>query len=233
MILKLPEYGRPRGVRYRECALGVDLPAQFIHDLRGLDQHLYPIFHPYEILYDDMVNEYVGPLEDPRYSIVENSFRLGELVMGHILSNGQGVPTPDGTWHLWRWCEPARAWAHIINIDSTDELYLQLLVKRLWLQAQHNDRYGHRGYQKLMEQADLDERERLMKEHQDLIGEINKANSAMLNRAMQNMASGKTAPTMPEKEIIVSGGGLTGAKKIVRPITDREGGLVLPDDIGD
>lgn len=228
MVLRLPRCGRPRDVRYRECALGVDLPAAFIYDLRGIDDQLYPIFHPYRILWDDMVNEYTGKLGDPRYPIVENSIRLGELVMGHVLSNGQGVPTPDGHWHLWRWCEPARAWAHVINIDCKDKLYLKLLVERLWLQAKYNDKYGHRGYQRMMEQEDIERRTKMQDEKRDLMSEIHKANSAMMNRAMDNFERGHVEATRPTKDIITSGGGLTKRAKITREITDREGGLILP-----
>lgn len=233
MVLRLPERGRPLNVRYRECELGLDLPAQFMYDLRGIDDNFYPIFHPYRILWDDMVNEYVGELADPRYSITENSYRLGELVMGHVLSNGKGEPTPDGHWHIWRWCEPARAWAHIINIDCKDPLYLNLLVKRIYLQAIYNDRYGHRGYQKLLEQAEIDKREAMQSERQTMMDEISKTNSAMMARVRDNFERGITAPTRPTKETIMSGGGLTSAKKLVRPLDDREGGLILPDGFGD
>jgi hypothetical protein len=228
MQLKLPAKGRPCGVRYRQCDLGTDLPSQFIDDLRSIDKDFFPIFHPYRVLWDDMVNEYTGKLNDPRYPIAENSFLAGELVMGHVLSNGQGVPTPDGTWHIWRWCEPARSWAHIINVDCRDRLYLNLLVERIWLQAQYNDRFGHKGYQRMMEQADLAKREKLQNDKADLMGEIHKANSGMLNRAMRNYEHGRVEATRPTKDIIMSGGGLSKRSKITREISDREGGIILP-----
>lgn len=232
MVLKLPERGRPRGVHYRQCALGVDLPAQFYYDLTAIDQHLHLIFHPYQLLWDDMVNEYTGPLEDPRYPIVENSHKYGQIVMGHVLTNGQGEPSLDGSWHVWRWCEPAAAWAHVINIDSRDPLYLQLLVKRLHLAAVYNDKYGHRGYQKLMEQADIDRREKLQADKADMMDQISKVNSAMLNRVRDNFERGIVNSTNPEKETIMSGGGIKGARKLVRPLDDHEGGLILPEEFG-
>lgn len=232
MVLKLPNIGRP-DVRYRECELGVDLPASFIHNLRSIDDKLYPIFHPYLILWDDVVNNYIGPLEDPRYAVQENSFKAGELVMGHILSNGQGEPTEDGHWHIWRLVDAkgVPSWCHVINIDCKDPQYLNLLVKRIWLQDQYNKRYGHRGYQRMMEEADIARRAKIQDEKADLMNEISKINSAMVNRAMYNFEHGRVAPTRPKKDIIVSGAGLKKRSKITRDITDREGGLILPDDM--
>ena len=229
MVIRLPKKGRPLGVRYRECELGLDLPAEFIANLRGLDSQLYPVFHPYRILWDDMVNTYLGPIDDPRYPMVENSHRMGQLVMGHVLSDGAGNPTPDGTWHIWRWCEPATAWAHIINIDSRDRQYLNLLVERLWLQDQYNNKYGHRGYQRMMEEADLAQRAKIQDDKQALMDDISKANSAMLSRVRENYMSGKVDATNPQHESIISYPGQGNKSRIVRPLEDREGGLVLPD----
>lgn len=228
-ILKLPANGRPLGLRYRKCDMGVDLPAHFLHDLRSIDQHLFPIFHPYKILWDDMVNEYLGTAEDPRYSVLVNSSRAGELVMGHILTDGQDNPTMDGLWHIWRWCSPAGAWAHIVDLKCKDELYLKLLVKRLWLQDQFSSKYGHRGYQKILEDADLERRAKIQDEKASLMNDIYEANSAMVNRAKQNFEHGRVAATKPTKEIIMSGSGLSNRSKITRELTDKEGGLILPD----
>lgn len=233
MKLKLPKKGRPVGAHYRKCEMGVDLSAQFLTDLQGLDKDLYPIFHPYKILWDDFVNDYVGELEDPRYEIGINSGRAGELVMGHILTNGQDQPTEDGNWHIWRWSEPASAWSHVIAVESREEQYLRLLVKRLHLQATYNDKYGNRGYQKMMEEMDIEQREKAADEKADLLNEVNKANSNMMNRAMENMRSGRTAPTNPVKETIMSGAGLNNKSRMVRPLEDREGGLVLPPGYGE
>lgn len=233
MRLKLPECGLPIGVRYKQCELGVDLSSQFIHDLRSLDEYLYPIWHPYRILWDDLVNDYQGELMDPRYDIGVNSSRCGELVMGHILTNGQDIPTPDGNWHLWRWSEPARSWAHVIAIESSDPTYQRLLVKRLWLQATYNDKYGNYGYQKMMEQADLDQREKIQNEKSDLMNEIGKANSGMMARVRDNFEHGRTKPTCPTKESIMSAPGLSNKSRMSRPLSDTEGGLVLPPGMED
>ena len=226
MQLALPEKGRPRGVRYRKCELGVDLPAGFMHRMRSIDKDFYPVFHPYRVLWDSVINEYSGPLEAPRYQI---KYEYSELNFGFVLTDGQGNPSPDGSWHIWRWCEPAGGWAHIINIDSKDPEYLNFLVERIWLQAQFNDRFGT-GYQRKLEEADLERRDKMMADRDDLMNEIGKANSGMFGRAAENMARGITAPTAPTKEIITSFSGQSNKSKIVRPITDREGGLILPED---
>ncbi len=229
MKLRLPEKGLPVGMPYKVCEVGVDLSAQFLYDLRSLDDQLYVIWHPYQILWDDMVNDYQGALEDPRYHIGVNSARAGELVMGHILTNGQDIPTSDGNWHVWRWCEPASSWAHVIAIESKDPGYQRLLVKRLWLQASYNDKFGARGYQRLMEQADAAEREKMQADKADLMNEISKANQSMMSRVRDNFESGRTEPTRPMKETIISGAGLTSRRKMVRPATDEEGGIILPE----
>jgi hypothetical protein len=231
MVLRLPERGRPRNVHYKKCAPGVDLPAAFIYSLKGLDSHLWPVFHPYRIAYDDAVNEYTGPLDDPRYPIVENSGRYGELVFGHVYTDGGGRPTPDGTWHVWRWVDPWGAWAHVINLDSKDVEYLNLVVKRLYLADQYNQKYGFRGYQRMMEEMDLARRAKIQDDKADLMNEISKTNQDMLRRVADNLMRKESRPTNPTKDVIMSGAGLNKRSKITRPITDREGGLILPDDM--
>lgn len=223
-IVKLPKDCRP-DYRYRQCALGVDLPASFVHELQGLDPHLYPVWHGYRMLWDSVINAYAGELEDPRYQI---NRAYGELNFGYVLTNGKGMPTPDGTWHVWRLCRP-HGWAHVINIDSTDPGYLNILLKRLWLQTRWNDKYGFTGYSKYLQTLDEEARERAQSERQDMMNEIGKANSAMMNRAAQNLASGKTAPTNVTKDIITSYSGQGNRSRIVRPATDTEGGLILPE----
>ena len=233
MKLRLPEKGLPVGMPYKVCEMGVDLPAQFLFDLRSLDDALYVIYHPYQILWDDMVNDYQGEMLDPRYHIGVNSGRCGELVMGHVLTDGQDNPVPEGKWHVWRWCEPANAWAHVIAIESKDPDYQRLLVHRMWLQATYNDKYGNRGYQKMMEEADQAGREKIQAEKADLMNEISKANSSMMARVRDNFESGRTQATAPQKETITSYAGQGNRSKMVRPATDREGGIVLPESYDD
>lgn len=231
MTLNLLERGRPTGVYYRKCELGLDLPAEFIYDLRSIDRDLFPIFHPYKILWDDLVNDYTGDPSVPRYPIAENSSNFCELIMGHVLTNGQGVPLEDGTWHIWRWCNSVGAWAHIFCVEIKDPVYLNLLVRRLYLQAIFNEKYGHRTYQHMLQNADQDVRDRMVRERDELFGEINKANKGLTSRVMDNFARGKTAVTNPQKETIMSGPGLKNRSRIIRPLEtdDKESGIITPD----
>lgn len=225
MKVKLPTELRPYGDNYRHCELGVDLPSGFMHDLWSLDCNLFPIFHAYRVLWDNIINQYNGTLNDPRYEI---NFNFGELNFGYILTNGQGCPTLDGTWHLWRRCR-GFGWAHVINIDSKDPEYLNLLCKRLWLQAKYNDRYGHRGYRNYLEKLDIEARDKQQADREDLMSEIHKTNSGMLNRVRDNYERGIVNPTNPTKEIITSFSGQKDHSRIVRPLDDEEGGLIVPE----
>jgi len=117
----------------------------------------------------------------------------------------------------------------VINIDSTDQGYLNLLSKRLWLQAQYNDRYGHRGYRDYLEQAGLEERTKQQDEKADLMQEITKTNSGMMARVKENFERGITAPTNPTKESIMSFPGQKSHDRLVRPLDDSEGGIIVPE----
>ena len=224
MILRLPEELRPRNVHYKKCELGVDLPASFVYSLRSIDSNLYPVFHPYKLLWDSIINDYAGELEDPRYQI---NYNYGELNLGFVLTDGKGRPVPDRTWHIWRICRP-HGWAHVINIDSKDRKYLNLLAYRLYLQALYNERYGHRGYGRILEEMDIKRRDKLQSEQKDLMNEIQQANSGMLARVADNFSRGITKVTNPKKEIITSYSGQRNKSKIIRTITDEEGGLIVP-----
>lgn len=228
--LLLPNVLRPRNVPYKQCEIGIDLPGDFLMSLRSIDENLYPVFHPYKVLWDSVINEYSGELDDPRFQIKSE---YGELNFGFVLTNGQGIPTPDGEWHVWRLCRP-HGWAHVMNIaDRSDRVYLDLLCKRLWLQAKYNDKYGHTGYTKLLEKLDTEKREKEQSDKQDLFDDISSANSAMLNRVRDNYERGHVRPTNPMKETIMSGGGLTKRSKLVTPLDDKSGGLILPPGFGE
>ena len=228
-VLRLPSDLRPRNTYYRQCDLGVDLPANFMSNLRGLDENLYPVFHRRRLLWDSMINDYSGSIEDPRYQI---EYKHGELNFGFVLTDGKGRPIDDGHWHIWRLCRPY-GWAHIIKLESKDAQYLDLAVKQLWLQDKFNSKYGHRGWTRYLESLDIEARQKKMDEQQDLMNEINKANRAMISRAMDNFNRDVTAPTNPEKETIFSGAGISHRSKLIRPATDREGGLILPPGYGE
>jgi hypothetical protein len=225
MKIKLPTDLRPHNTPYRQCELGVDLPAGFIAELRSIDEHLYPVWHPYRVLWDDVINQYNGSIEDPRYEI---NYKYSELNFGYVLTNGQGCPTPEGAWHIWRLCRP-HGWAHVINIDSRDTGYLNLLCRRLWLQAQYNDRYGHKGYRDYLEKLDIEARDKQHADKEDLMNEISKTNSGMMNRVRDNFERGITAPTNPTKESIMSFPGQKSHDRLVRPLDDSEGGIIVPE----
>jgi len=178
------------------------------------------------MLWDSIINDYAGSLEDPRYEI---HYKHSELNFGYVLTNGSGEPTPDGAWHIWRLCRP-HGWAHIIKVESTDRAYCNLLVRRLWLQAKYNDHYGHTGYSRMLEEMQVAERQKAQDDREDLMNEIYKTNSSMMNRVAENFEFGRTEPTNPMKESIMSYPGQKDHSKIVRPLEDKEGGLILPDE---
>jgi hypothetical protein len=188
------------------------------------------VFHPYKVLYDSIINEYSGELEDPRFQVAP---QYGELNFGFVLTNGKGDPTPDGEWHIWRLCRP-HGWAHVINVaDRQDRVYLDLLCKRLWLQAKYSDKYGHTGYSKMLEELDQKNREKAQQDKQDMFDDISAANSTMLNRIKDNMLRGHIAATNPVKETISSFAGQKNRSRLVTPLDDKSGGLILPPGFGD
>lgn len=228
-VLKLPEKHRPTGVRYKKCALGVDLPASFVKDVQAFDNDIYPVFHRYRLLWDNVISDASGTLEDPRMTIEQ---KYGELNFGFVLTDGDGAPLQEGSWHLWRLCH-GYGWAHIIKLESKDPLYLNLVLKNLWLQDKFNRKFRNRGYSRYLESLDIEERHKKIEEQRDLMNEIAKANRAMVSRAMDNFGRKITKPTNPEKETIMSGAGISHRSKLIRPATDREGGLILPPGYGD
>lgn len=227
--VKLPSDLRPRDVWYRKCELGIDLSASFICDLQGMDPNLYPVFHPYKMLWDSIINDYSGMIEDPRYQI---NVGYGHLNFGFVLTKGDGSPVADGHWHIWRLCRPY-GWAHVINIDSTEQGYLNLLVRRLHLQTKLNDKYGFKGYNKYLAEMEAKDRSAKMDAQKALMDEIMDTNKAMVNRAFDNFKRGHTGATNPTKDVIMSGSWAGKRGKITRKITDKEGGLILPPGYGD
>ena len=229
-VLKLPKEHRPTGVYYRKCALGVDLPASFLYDLRGLDEHLYPVWHRHKLLWDNIINADSGAIEDPRYQIES---KYGELNFGFVLTDGDGRPRDDGHWHIWRLCR-GYGWAHIVKLESHDDtVYLNLVVRSLYLQDKYNRKYRFRGYSKYLEELDIERRHKMIEESRALQDDIMKNNSHIMGRVMDNFSRNITAPTRPQKDIIVSGAGISKRSKITREVTDREGGLILPAGYGE
>ena len=221
----LPQAGRPTGLSFRDFKPGIDLPYEFHLDLKAIDPKLYLVWHPYSVLYDMLMNRYTGSLDDPRFAIEEQH---GKEVWGWVTTDNKGKPITDETWHLWRLCDPY-GWAHVCGLVSNDSDYLKLLVRRLHLQAKAQAEGGDLAYGRKLREADAAARDKASQDKTELFDAVNKENRWLLDKAMDNFASGKTAPTRPQKEIITSFGGQTNKSKIVRDISDEEGGLIVPD----
>jgi hypothetical protein len=192
--------------------------------LRQIDAGLYPVWHEYRTLWDSIINRDAGELEDPRY-VVNRAY--GALNFGYVLTDGEGAPIYEGRWHIWRWCDP-HGLAHIVPLLSTEPEYLELIIKRLHLQAQWTNMYGFRSYNKLMDSVAEEHRTQMMKDRQALFEATQDENKWLMNRAMDNFASGRTAPTNPEKDSIISFPGQTNHSRTIRPLDDEEGGLIVP-----
>lgn len=224
--LKLPKAFR-LDYPYRQCDMGVDLPREFIDQLRSIDRDLYPVWHEYRVLWDDLINTYSGAIDDPRFTV---NYDHGALNFGFVLTDGNGAPIPERKWHIWRWSYPHGV-AHICPLDSTDPEYLKLLVRRLYLQATVTDKYGFSSYSRLLAESDADRRAQLQKERAETLKEAQDENAWLTRRAMENLESGRTAPTNPKKESIYSYKGQSNRTKTERPLedTDKESGIILPD----
>ena len=216
---------RPRGISRKRFTPGLDLPSWFDDGLKGIDNKLCLIYHPYRVMWDDMMNEYVGEIEDPRYTIHQE---FGQENWGWVLTDGQGYPIPDHSWHIWRRCDP-HGWAHIIQIEDKHGHYLHLILKRLYLQAKFTDRYGHRAWGRQVDDEHSKEAEVQQKDKESLFNAFQEENKWLLNRAKENFERGRIAPTNPTHESIVSYPGQVNRSRIVRPLDDREGGLVIPE----
>lgn len=215
--------------------LGLDVPSIFFDNIKGIDENLYLVWHQYQVLWDNFINQDPGSLEDPRYTI---NIDYGQLNFGHVLVNRHGEPLLEqgqydkewhpnnyGAWHVWRCCKPAGAWAHILRLESVEGDYLSLVAARLNAQARWSDRYGAKSYNRLLETMKEKEREQMMMERSSMMTAFQTENAWFMKKAAANFASGVTRPTNPQKEIITN----LSNKKIVRPLTDKEAGLWTPD----
>lgn len=226
-MLQLPHQFRPRsGAFYRRFTPGLDLPSWFFYGLRSIDRDFHLVFHPYKVLWDSIINEHEGPIEDPRFTIHEE---FGQLNFGFVLKDRFGRPQNDEAWHIWRWCYDAGGVAHILRLEDDHPYYLHLVLNRLHLQAKFTDKYGFKAWNRKTDadQAALDLKR---KQHQDEMFEAVQAENAWLTRkAMENFSRGMTAPTNPQKETIMAGAGINYHSRLQRPLEDHEGGLVVPD----
>jgi hypothetical protein len=222
----LPKDYRPKGVNHKILVPGLHLPADFIDSIKGIDQNLHFVFHHYRVQYDDLMNCYYGSLEDPRWMIHAEH---GTEVWGWIMTMPDGSPIPDMTWHLWQ-LKQDWGWSHVANIPDSSENSLNTIVNRLGKEKLFKAKFGALAwnYHLRAEKEDRDAREMDAKDAR--FQDIQRENSSLTRKAMENLAMGITKPTNPTTDVIASYKGQTNFTKITRPITDKEGGLVTGED---
>lgn len=222
---KLPKELRPRTGRYKTSS-GLDFPSWFTDGLKAIDREFYTIWHPYKTIWDPVINEYSGSLEDPRFVIQDLN---GELIFGWPERDPKTwAPMPDNSWHIWRLSWPS-GWGHIVKIESDQPEYLRLLLTKLCAQKRHTDRYGLGSYSKVLANQQQEEQEAAKVKHDNTLLDVQHENKWFLNRVKENMERGIVNPTMPTKETISSFSGQTYRTRLERPLDDREGGLYIPD----
>jgi hypothetical protein len=204
---------------------GIDLPAGFVEDIKTIDNGLHFVYHPYRIQYDDITNRYYGPLENPRWVIGE---QYGKEVWGWVLTDNEGCPIVDESWHIWSLTKDY-GWSHVSNIASTEPEHLFRIVNRLGREKLYRAKFGAMKWnQKLREDLDAFEQKKLNERH-NLFADVQSANKTAMKTVMENLERGIVNPTRPTKDIITSYGGQSNRSRITREITDREGGLIVPE----
>lgn len=207
-----------------EPKLGVDVPAKFYYDLKAMDPNLYLVYHPIRVLpTSPVINQYSSTLEEYR---TPTSTSLGFACWGYPLTDRRGAPIPEGKWHVYRLCD--QGWAHVITLDYRTPEYLHRVVENIYMQVQLEKR-GRKAYREYLEQTA--EEARLSKFNNQLqeFNDIQNENKWLLRRAREEASRGNFKPTRVEKETISSYAGQKNRSRIIRPATDTEGGLILPD----
>lgn len=225
--MKLPSTLRPSNSDYKECIAGKDLPSWFMDSLKSIDEKLYIVWHPFATIWDDIMNQYTGKLEDPRFTIHREH---GEEVWGFTTTDGRGEPIPECAWHVWRLAEP-HGWCHVVRIDSKHDQYLKLLADRLHLQAKYRDRYGDIAWNRKTRDDNEEAQRKAQALHQEGFEAVQDENAWLLKNARDNMSRGIVKPTNPMKETIASYAGQTHRSKLERPLEDSDVGLKGLDDL--
>jgi hypothetical protein len=225
--MKLPTQFRPTNSAYRECKPGKDLPSWFMDDLKSIDEKLYIVYHPFAMIWDDMMNQYAGKLEDPRFTIHREH---GEECWGFVTTDSGGAPIPEGAWHVWRLCEP-HGWAHVVRIDSKNGQYLRNMVERLYIQAQFRDRYGDIAWNRHMDMEQQLAQQAKQKASDEGFEAVQEENAWLTRNARDNMARGITAPTNPTVEKVISYPGQKNKTATSRPLDDSDVGLKGIEDL--
>jgi len=222
--MNLPLILRGEGY-YRKLEPGIHIPCWAIDAVRAIDPHLFFIWHPYQVLYDDLINNYSGSIEDPRFTIRRQEQYGSDLIFGFVLTDGKGKPKIDEHWHLWRLCDN-HGWAHILKLQSTDYEYLRIFVDRLFLQAQVTNKYGTKGWNRFLRTEQVVEQEMKEKQAMNVFQDRSDENRWLMKKAYENFQNGIISATKPTKDIITSFPGQTNRSRIIRPLTDDEGGIV-------
>lgn len=223
--MKLPKKCRPFNAAHRQFRPGIDLPSWFADGLQAIDKDLFLVWHPYRVLYDDVMNIYTGELENPRFSIHQE---YGQEVWGWVLKDTEDAPILEGKWHLWRLCWP-HGWCHITSIDFPNEEYLSLVLNRLDFQAKFRDKYGHFAYNRHFREKQGEIQDQMQAAKDEIFKLVQDENKWLTRKAMENFDRGVTAPTNPKKETIQSYAGQGHRSRLSRPLEDHEGGLILPE----
>lgn len=204
---------------------GIDLPAGFIEDVKTIDNSLHFVWHPFRVQYDDIMNIYYGSLENPRWMIHE---AYGQEIWGWALTDNNGTPIPENRWHIWQLTKDY-GWAHVSNVASTEPEHLYRIVNRLGREKLYRAQYGAvKWNQKLREDLEAFEQKKINERH-NLFADVQTANKSAMKTVMENLERGIVNPTRPTKDVITSYGGQGNRSRITREITDREGGLIIPE----
>lgn len=220
--LELPLRFRP-DVPYKKCVPGTDLPEWFLTDLKAIDANIWPIWHPWRILWDDTINADEGPADNPRFTVHGD----GEhLIMGFVMTDSEGRSISENEWHLYRLSQ--YGWNHIFNVASTDGLHLTKILDNLYLQALISTK-GKRAWSRHLQAKELQNQARDEANARDRFEGIQDQNKWLMRKGLEEAERGNINPTNPVKEIITSYRGQKSKSKIVRPLTDKEGGIYIPD----
>lgn len=222
--MELPLLHRGEG-NYKKLQPGIHLPSWLIDGCREIDSHLQFVWHPFEVLWDDIINQYPGSAEDPRFTIGRQDQYGDELLFGWVLTDGKGRPKQDNHWHLWRLC-PDAGWAHIIKFQDNTEEYLRIFLDRFHLQAQIQEKYGNHGWNKFLRAEDATIQAQKETQAVNLFKDRSDENRSLMRKAYENFLNGKISATHPTKDVISSYAGQKNRSRIIRPLTDKEGGLV-------
>ena len=225
----LPRDFRPEGLYTKTLVPGLHLPSDFITTIKSIDENLHFVFHHHRVQYDDLMNLYYGKAEDPRWVIGESQGLPGLETWGWIMTMPDGTPIPDMTWHLWQ-LKKDWGWSHVANIPEVTDVTLNTIVNRLGREKLFKAEFGSLAWNKQLRKEEEDRVARQQDLKDQRFQDIQRENSWLTRKAMENLERGITRPTRPEKDIIVSGAGLMNRSKITRSITDKEGGLITGDE---